>query len=85
MSRWKTRPILPLKRASQLLQSLTRSGIALEVSFSIVDDGKAKEVRDLQLRGDARLIYRAAFTPETIEGFDPEFFRNPAEKVLSAE
>jgi len=60
---------------------LTRSGIALEVNFGI--DGK--EVRDLQLRGDARLIYRAAFTPETIEGFDPEFFRNPNEKVLSAE
>ena len=60
---------------------LTRSGIALEVNFAM--DGK--EVHDLQLRGDARLIYRAAFTPETIEGFDPEFFRNPAEKVLSAE
>jgi len=60
---------------------LTRSGISLEVNFAM--DGK--EVRDLQLRGDARLIYRAAFTPETIEGFDPEFFRNPNEKVLSAE
>jgi diaminopimelate epimerase len=60
---------------------LTRSGIALEVGFAL--DGK--ELRDVQLRGDARLIYRAAFTPETIEGFDPEFFRNPAEKVLSAE
>jgi diaminopimelate epimerase len=60
---------------------LTRSGITLEVN--LVVDGR--EVRDVQLRGDARLVYRAAFTPETIEGFDPEFVRNPAEKVLSAE
>jgi hypothetical protein len=60
---------------------LTRSGITLEVNLAV--DGR--DVRDVQLRGDARLIYRAAFTPETIEGFDPEFVRNPAEKVLSAE
>ncbi|MEK6375124.1 MAG: diaminopimelate epimerase [Acidobacteriota bacterium] len=64
---------------------LTRSGITLEVNLAVVDDGKGREVRDVQLRGDARLVYRAAFTPETIEGFDPEFVRNPAEKVLSAE
>jgi diaminopimelate epimerase len=60
---------------------LTRSGITLEVSLTV----SGNEVRDVQLRGDARMIYRAAFTPETIEGFDVEFFRNPAEKVLSAE
>jgi diaminopimelate epimerase len=60
---------------------LTRSGIALEVGLA----AGSGEVRDVQLRGDARLIYRAAFTPETIEGFDPEFARNPAEKVLSAD
>jgi diaminopimelate epimerase len=60
---------------------LTRSGIALDVSLAT--DGR--EVRDVQLRGDARLIYRSAFTPETVEGFDPEFFRNPREKVLSAD
>lgn len=60
---------------------LTRSGITLEVNFAV--DGR--EVRDVQLRGDARLVYRAAFTPETIEGFDPEFVRNPTDKVLSAE
>src|SRR5947207_5315479 len=35
---------------------LTRSGIALEVNFAVVDDGRGKEVRDLQLRGDGRLI-----------------------------
>jgi len=59
---------------------LTRSGITLEVSFSI-DNG---EIRDIRLRGDARLVYRSALTAETIAGFDPDFVRNPAEKALSA-
>jgi diaminopimelate epimerase len=68
-------------RVKSPVSVLTRSGITLEVSFAV--DGR--EVREVQLRGDARLIYRAAFTPETIEGFDPEFFRNPTEKVLSAD
>lgn len=52
----------------------TRSGIEFEVSF-IVD---GREVRDVRLKGDARLIYRSTVTPETLEGFDPEFVRNPA-------
>jgi len=52
---------------------LTRSGITLEVSFAI-DHG---EPRDVRLRGDARLIYRSTLTPETLEGFDPEFVRDP--------
>jgi diaminopimelate epimerase len=57
---------------------LTRSGITLEVSFAL--DGSVP--RDVQLRGDARIVYRAAMTPDTIEGFDPEWFRNPAENVV---
>ena len=52
---------------------LTRSGITLEVSLTT----EGSEVRDVRLKGDARLIYRAALTPETTEGFDPEFFRDP--------
>ncbi|HEY6137437.1 MAG TPA: diaminopimelate epimerase [Thermoanaerobaculia bacterium] len=60
---------------------LTRSGITLEVSFSM-DGG---ELSDVRLKGDARLIYRATLTPETIEGFDPDFARDPSSKVLSAE
>lgn len=56
---------------------LTRSGITLEVSFAM-QDGHAEEVR---LKGDARLIYRATITPETLEGFDPEFVRDPAASV----
>jgi diaminopimelate epimerase len=59
---------------------LTRSGISLEVSFSY---GGA-ELHDVRLRGDARLIYRAIITPETLEGFDPEFVRNPVQAALSA-
>lgn len=57
---------------------LTRSGITLEVSFAL--DGGVP--RDVQLRGDARIVYRATMTPETIEGFDPEWVRSPAENVV---
>ena len=56
---------------------LTRSGVSYEVSFEI-HDGRAEEVR---LKGDARLIYRATITPETLEGFDPEFVRQPAARA----
>jgi diaminopimelate epimerase len=60
---------------------LTRSGITLEVSFAM-DGG---ELSDVRLKGDARLIYRATLTPETVEGFDPDFARDPTDRVLSAE
>lgn len=60
---------------------LTRSGIGYEVSFEI-RDGRAEEVR---LKGDARLIYRSTVTPETLEGFDPEFVRDPAARVPVAQ
>jgi diaminopimelate epimerase len=56
---------------------LTRSGVSYEVTFS-VRDGHPDEVR---LRGDARLIYRATITPETLDGFDPDFLRDPATRV----
>jgi diaminopimelate epimerase len=56
---------------------LTRSGIAYEVSFTI-RDGHADDVR---LKGDARLIYRSTITPETLDGFDPDFVRDPAARV----
>jgi diaminopimelate epimerase len=56
---------------------LTRSGVSYEVAFEI-RDGRAAEVR---LKGDARLIYRATITPETLEGFDPDFVRQPAARV----
>ena len=56
---------------------LTRSGVTLEVSF----EPAGGELRDMRLKGDARLIYRAALTPETIEGFDPELVRDPTARV----
>jgi len=68
-------------KARSPVQVLTRSGITLEVSFAL-DDG---ELRDVRLKGDARLIYRATVTPETIDGFDPDFVRDPADRVLSAD
>jgi diaminopimelate epimerase len=67
-------------RVKSPVSVLTRSGITLEVSFAL-RDGYADEVR---LKGDARLIYRATITPETLEGFDPEFVRDPAASVTVA-
>lgn len=64
-------------RVKSPVSVLTRSGIALEVSFEL-RDGAAEEVK---LRGDARLVYRATITPETLEGFDPAFVRDPASRV----
>lgn len=64
-------------RTSSPVKVLTRSGITLEVSFAI----SGGEPRDVQLRGDARIVYRATMTPETIDGFDPEWVRSPAENV----
>lgn len=60
-------------KARSPVSVLTRSGITLEVSFTLAGG----ELTDVRLKGDARLVYRAALTPETLEGFDPEFFRNP--------
>jgi len=60
---------------------LTRSGIMLEVSFTLADGA----VESVQLKGDARHIYRATITPETLEGFDPEFVRDPASRVTVAQ
>ncbi|HVE73158.1 MAG TPA: diaminopimelate epimerase [Thermoanaerobaculia bacterium] len=59
---------------------LTRSGITLQVEFAM----REGYVDDVRLRGDARLIYRATITPETLEGFDPEFVRDPAASVTVA-
>jgi len=59
---------------------LTRSGITLEVSFHAAE-GTAEDVK---LKGDARLIYRATITPETLEGFDADFVRDPGAGVTVA-
>lgn len=67
-------------RVKSPVSVLTRSGITLEVAFTL-RDGYANDVK---LKGDARLIYRATITPETLEGFDPEFVRDPAASVTVA-
>jgi diaminopimelate epimerase len=69
-----------LDKVTSPVKVLTRSGITFEVAFK----REGGEVRDLRLRGDARVVYRGAMTAETISGFDPDFFRNPTEPALSA-
>ena len=68
-------------RVNSPVKVLTRSGITLEVSFGL--DGNI--VRDLRLKGDARAVFQGTLTSEAVEGFDPEFVRDPSPKVLSAE
>jgi diaminopimelate epimerase len=60
-------------RVQSPVSVLTRSGITLEVSFEL-DHGS---VDNVHLKGDARLVYRSTVTPETIDGFDVEFARDP--------
>ena len=59
---------------------LTRSGITFEVFFA----REGSEVRDVRIKGDARVVYRGSMTAETIDGFDPAFFKKPSEPALSA-
>lgn len=69
-------------KVSSPVSVVTRSGATLLVSFTM--DGR--ELRDVRLKGDARLVYRGTTTAETITGFDPDFVRDPSSaKVLSAE
>ena len=60
-------------KVSSPVSVLTRSGITLQVTFA--RDGTT--FRDVRLTGDARLIYTADLTPETLEGFDPDWVRQP--------
>jgi len=66
-------------RVSSPVSVLTRSGITLEVEFVRAGD----EVRNVRLTGDARLIFTADVTPETIEGFDPEWVRAPGGQAVA--
>jgi len=67
-------------RVQSPVSVLTRSGMTLEVSFTIREGG----AEDVKLKGDARLIYRATITPETLEGFDADFVRDPGASVTVA-
>jgi len=55
----------------------TRSGIVYQVTFDL----NGQTLQNVRLRGDARLVYRAALTPETLEGFDPVWVRNPTDQA----
>jgi diaminopimelate epimerase len=65
-----------LGRVDSPVSVLTRSGITLEVSFTKDVD----ILTDVKLKGDARLVYKSALTSETLEGFDPEFVRDPTSR-----
>jgi diaminopimelate epimerase len=58
---------------------LVRSGTTYEVAFEVVPGG----VDNVRLKGDARIIFRAAVTPETLEGFDPDFVRDPSAATVT--
>jgi diaminopimelate epimerase len=61
-------------KVSSPVSVLTRSGITLRVAFN----REGASIRDVRLTGDARWIYTAELTPETIEGFDPDWVRSPS-------
>ena len=52
-----------------------RSGATLTVDF-VQRDQKIEQPR---LTGDARVIFESTLTPETLEGFDPAWLRQPTE------
>jgi diaminopimelate epimerase len=60
-------------KVSSPVSVFTRSGITLRVEFGLEGD----EFHDVRLIGDARLIYSAELTADTIEGFDPDWVREP--------
>ena len=66
-------------RVKSPVSVLTRSGTTYEVAFELVSAG----VDNVRLKGDARVIFKAAITPETLEGFDPDFVRDPAAATVS--
>jgi diaminopimelate epimerase len=53
----------------------TRSGILLMVNFSRRDS----TIGNVELTGDARVIYESAVTAESLGGFDPTWLRHPTE------
>jgi diaminopimelate epimerase len=66
-------------RVKSPVSVLVRSGTTYEVSFTMAGGA----VDDVRLKGDARLIFKAALTPETVEGFDPDFVRDPVAATVT--
>src|SRR5687767_15346 len=66
-------------RVKSPVNVLVRSGTTYEVAFDMTDGG----VDNVRLKGDARLIFKSTLTPETLEGFDPDFVRDPAAATVT--
>jgi diaminopimelate epimerase len=66
-------------RVKSPVRVLTRSGTTYEVSFDVVAGG----VDNVRMKGDARIIFRSQLTPETLEGFDPDFVRDPGAATVT--
>jgi diaminopimelate epimerase len=66
-------------RVKSPVNVLVRSGTTYEVAFDMVGGG----VDNVRLKGDARLIFKSTLTPETLEGFDPDFVRDPAAATVA--
>ena len=60
-------------RARTPVEVLTRSGILLEVDGV----GDPSAMSEVLLTGDARVVYRAEMTEESLTGFDPDWVRRP--------
>lgn len=66
-------------RVKSPVRVLTRSGTTYEVSFEMARGA----VDNVRLKGDARIIFRSQLTPETLEGFDPDFVRDPVAATVT--
>jgi diaminopimelate epimerase len=66
-------------RVTSPVSVLTRSGTTYEVAFDTVPGG----VDNVRLKGDARIIFRSTTSPETLEGFDPDFVRDPSAATVT--
>lgn len=64
-------------KVDRTISVLTRSGIRYLVEMEIDEIGGERQVRQVRLTGDARLVYKSQLTAETIEGFDADWVRNP--------
>lgn len=66
-----------LGKVDATISVLTRSGIRYLVEMEIESAGGERQVRQVKLTGDARLVYKSQLTAETVEGFDADWVRNP--------
>lgn len=70
-------------RVKSPVSVLVRSGTTYEVAFDMIAGLDRGGVDNVRLNGDARLIFKSTLTPETLEGFDPDFVRDPAAATVT--